>query len=198
MKIYFSLILCALALTLGSFGCGSPAANNAASPPASADTAKATTNTNGAANIDTSNKLEGETVKNDEAGLQMIVPKTFKSAKDGQETVYKTADDGVSIRIAVPKDGTYEATVANAAKEIGTYLTDVKVNATAKDRTLNGMGTTEMTGTGKTKDGKAVTWNATVVNAPKRPVILAVYGQKDEFEKSQTDIKRFLDNVKKQ
>lgn len=196
MRINFSLILSSLALSIGAIGCGSPAANNAVTAPV--NSAVATTNTNGAANIETSAKLEGEPLKVEEAGLQLIVPKPFKASKDGEETVLKRTDGGVEMRVTTHKDVKYETVRANATKEMAGYLTDVKVNTTAKERSFNDMAVTEMTGTGKTKDGKSVTWNAWAFNAPKSPVMVTIYGEKENFEKSQTDIKRFLDSIKKQ
>jgi len=191
MKLNAIILLSAAALSLGSIGCGSPAAttSNAARPASTPDSVTA--------DLVKANKIEGDVVQIEDAGLQVLVAKGMKQAKDGQDTVVKTSDGGVDIRLTTPKEGTFDAVVANAPKQIGTYLKDVKVNAQADNRTLNGMKTSELTGTGKTANGKTVQWNMTVVDGPKRPTIVNIYADKENIAKAQSDIKVFLDNIKK-
>ena len=191
MKLNAIILLSAAALSLGSIGCGSPAANTSTTTPAAATPDTVT------ADLVKANKIEGDVVKDEDAGLQVLVTKGMKQAKEGQDTVVKTTDGGVDIRLTTPKEGTFDAVVADAPKHIGSYLKDVKMVAKADNRTLNGMKTSELTGTGKTADGKTVQWNMTVVDAPKRPTIVNIYANKENIAKAQSDIKVFLDNIKK-
>ena len=194
--------MCALALSLISWGCGStPAANTANAKPATnaANTSKANTvAANSSAANNSAAKVEGDTLKIDEAGIQMVVPKGFKFSKDGEDTVVKSEDEGVDIRFTVPKDGDYEKVVDDAANEIDDYLKNVKVNGKAETRTLNGMETKELNGTAKTEEGDAVLWNLTVLKTAKRPVLINVYAEKDSLENNAADVKKFLQSIKQQ
>ena len=126
----------------------------------------------------------------------MVVPKGFKFSKDGEDTVVKSDDEGVDIRLTVPKDGDYDKVVADAASEIDDYLKDVKVNGKAETRNLNGMETKELNGTAKTEEGDAVLWNLTVLKTAKRPVLINVYAEKDSLENNAVNVKKFLNSIK--
>src|SRR6187399_2397206 len=135
MKTNIILSIGILTIALVFSGCGAPPAANAAKPAASNSankTSDSTTNT--AANTASAPKADGDVLKIDEAGIQMVVPKGFKFSKDGQDTVVKSEDEGVDIRFSVPKDGDYDKIVEDAANEIDDYLVDVKVNGEVQTR----------------------------------------------------------------
>jgi len=194
MKTNIILSIAILTIAMVFSGCGAPPAANAAKPAASNSankTSDSTTNTAAAP------KADGDVLKIDEAGIQMVVPKGFKFSKDGEDTVVKSEDEGVDIRFSVPKDGDYDKIVADAANEIDDYLQDVKVNGQVQTRSLNGMETKELNGTAKTEDNMPVMWNLTVLKTSKRPVLINVYAEKDSIEKSSADVKKFLQSIQK-
>ena len=198
MKTNIILSIGILTIALVFSGCGAPPAANAAKPAASNSankTSDSTTNT--AANTASAPKADGDVLKIDEAGIQMVVPKGFKFSKDGQDTVVKSEDEGVDIRFSVPKDGDYDKIVEDAANEIDDYLVDVKVNGEVQTRSLNGMETRELNGTALTEEKIPVMWNLTVLKTPKRPVLINVYAEKDSIEKSSADVKKFLQSIQK-
>lgn len=189
-----------LALSAGLIGCGSPAANTAANKPANTTNTTANTTSNTAANTSAANTAtapatDGQVIKIDEGGLQMVVPKGFKFSKDGEDTIVKTEDEGVDIRFTVPKSGDYEAAMADAGKEIDDYLKNVKIENKGSKTTVNGMEATTLSGTA-TNEGEDVVWNLTVIKTTKKPVIVNIYAEKPSIEKHSADIKKFLDSVK--
>ncbi len=198
----FILTLGVAAAAAAFTACGAPAANTtntAANKPANTNTAANTasnTAANTASNTAAAPATDGTVIKIDEAGLMMTVPKGFKFSKDGEDTVVKTEDEGVDIRFSVPKDGDYEKIIAEAAKEIDDYLDDVKVENKGSKSDVNGMEASTLSGTAK-NEGEDVVWNLTVMNAPKKPVLVNIYAAKSSVEKHQADIKKFLDSVKK-
>ena len=199
MKTNIILSIAILTIALVFSGCGAPPTANAAKPAASNSVNKTSDSTaNTAANTAAATKVDGDVLKIDEAGIQMVVPKGFKFSKDGQDTVVKSEDEGVDIRFSVPKDGDYDKIVEDAAGEIDDYLQDVKVNGQVQTRSLNGMETKELNGTAKTEDNMPVMWNLTVLKTPKRPVLINVYAEKDSIEKSSADVKKFLQSIQKQ
>jgi hypothetical protein len=85
--------------------CGGAATNTNTNKPAATN---ANVNKPAApANTNTEKAAEGDTLKIDEAGIQMTVPKGFKFEKDGEDTIVSTEDEGVAVRFHVPKDGDY-------------------------------------------------------------------------------------------
>jgi hypothetical protein len=198
----FILTLGVAAAAAAFTACGAPAANTtntAANKPANTNAAANTasnTAANTASNTAAAPATDGTVIKIDEAGLMMTVPKGFKFSKDGEDTVVKTEDEGVDIRFSVPKDGDYEKIIAEAAKEIDDYLDDVKVENKGSKSDVNGMEASTLSGTAK-NEGEDVVWNLTVMNAPKKPVLVNIYAAKSSVEKHQADIKKFLDSVKK-
>ena len=191
-----------LALSAGLIGCGVPAANTNANKPANANAnankpaANAPANT-AAANTATAPATDGQVIKLDDAGIMMTVPKGFKFSKDGEDTIVKTDDEGVDIRFTVPKDGDYDKAVADAAKEIDDYLNDVKVEDKGSKTTVDGMEAMSLSGTA-TNEGEALVWDLTIIKAPKKPVLVNIYAEKASVEKHSSDVKKFLDSVKKQ
>jgi guanyl-specific ribonuclease Sa len=155
-----------------------------------------TTSTN-SSNTATAPAADGQVIKIDEAGIQMVVPKNFKYSKDGEDIIVKTEDEGVDIRFTVPKDGDYNKALVDAATEVDDYLKDVKVEDKGTKTNVNGMEATTMGGTA-TNEGEAVMWNLTIINAPKKPVLANIYAEKSSLEKHGADVKKFLDSVKKQ
>jgi hypothetical protein len=155
-----------------------------------AETDKPATNTS-------SDAATGDVIKIDEAGIMMTVPKGFKFSKDGEDTVVKTDDEGVDIRFTVPKDGDYEKTITDAATEVDDYLKDVKVEDKGSKITVDGMEGTSLSGTA-TNEGEPVVWDLTIINAPKKPVLVNIYAEKSSMEKHGADVKKFLESIKKQ
>lgn len=207
MKFKIFSIIGAASLALVLSGCPAAsntntATNNTNKPAANnSNTTANTTNTaNTAANTTsntTSSSTEGQVIKIDEAGIQMTVPKGFKFSKDGEDTIVQTDDGGVDIRFTVPKDGDYNKIITDAAKEIDSYLDDVKVEDKGSKVDVNGMEATSMSGTAKNK-GEEVMWDLTVINAPKKPVLSNIYAEKSSIDKHKEDIGNFLKSVKKQ
>ena len=194
-----------LTFAVGAFAmsaCGGTAATNTVvnktgnATNAVANTMNSNTNTM-TANTNT-DSAAGDVVKIDEAGIMMTVPKGFKFSKDGEDTVVKTEDEGVDIRFTVPKDGDYEKIVSDAVEEMDSYLDDVKVDGEAKETTVSGMKATELNGTAKDADGEEVLWNLTIIDAPKKPVLVNIYAEKASLEKNAAAVKSFLESVKKQ
>jgi len=141
--------------------------------------------------------VDGDTIRIDEAGIMMTVPKGFKHSKDGEDIIVKTEDEGVDIRFTVPKDGDYNKALVDAATEVDDYLKDVKIEDKGSKTTVNGMEATTMGGTA-TNEGEPVMWNLTVINAPKKPVLANIYAEKTSMEKHGPEVKKFLESVKKQ
>lgn len=173
---------------------------NTANKPANAavNTASNTANANTAANSTAAAPAaSGDVIKIDEAGVMMTVPKGFKHSKDGEDIIVKTEDEGVDIRFTVPKDGDYEKIITDAAAEIDNYLKDVKVEDKGSKVDVNGMEGTSLSGTA-TNEGEPVNWDLTIINAPKKPVLVNIYAEKTSIEKHGADVKKFLESVKKQ
>ncbi|MCD9187911.1 MAG: hypothetical protein LUM44_15930 [Pyrinomonadaceae bacterium] len=171
---------------------------NTATNSANTNTAANTANTNTAANSTASAPAaDGDTVKIDEAGVMMLIPKGFKHSKDGEDIIVQTEDEGVDIRFTVPKDGDYEKAITDAAQEIDDYLKDVKIEDKGSELTVDGMKAIQMSGTA-TNEGEPVQWNLTIINAPKKPVLANIYAEKTSLEKDMAKVKAFLSSVKKQ
>lgn len=208
-KVISTLSIASLAFALAA--CGGAATNNSnlankAGNAANtvANTAGNTVNaisnavtTNANSNANSTASTEGDVLKIDEAGIMMTVPKGFKFSKDGEDTVVQSEDEGVDIRFTVPKDGDYEKIVTDAAKEIDSYLDDVKVTDKGSKVDVNGMEGTQLEGTAK-NEGEAVDWNLTIINAPKKPVLANIYAEKASMEKYGAQVKAFVKSVKKQ
>lgn len=191
-----------------TFSACTPAATNTtnttnttnANKPATANTNSTnstnTSNTNSAANTNSSAKVDGDVVNIADAGITMVIPKGFKYSKDGEDIIVKTEDEGVDVRFTVPKDGDYSKVLTAAAQEIDDYLTDVKVEDKGSKVDVNGMEATSMSGTA-TNEGEAVSWDLTIINAPKKPVLVNIYAAKSSMEKHGAEVKKFLESVKK-
>ncbi|MCU1288071.1 MAG: hypothetical protein JWN60_300 [Acidobacteria bacterium] len=183
--------------------CGGAANTNtnaAANKPANtANTANTAANTANTANTNAGAAVaEGDTIKIDEAGIVMIVPKGFKHSKDGVDTIVMSEDEGVDIRFTVPKDGDYNKVVSDAAEELDSYLNDIKIEDQGSKVDVNGMEGTSMSGTAKDSDGEVVMWDLTIINAPKKPILVNIYAEKTSMEKHAAEVQAFLKSVKKQ
>lgn len=201
MRTNIILTLCVAATAALFSACGAPAANttnaNAKPANAAANTASNTAaNTNAAANTAAAPAADGSVIKIEEAGIMMTVPKGFKVSKDGEDTIVKTEDEGVDIRFTVPKDGDYDKMIADAAKEIDSYLDDVKVIDKGSKITVDGMDGTTLSGTAK-NEGEIVSWDLTVIKAPKKAVLVNIYAEKSSMEKHGVAVKAFFASVKK-
>jgi hypothetical protein len=206
-KLFSTLGVATLAFTFSACGAKTATVNTAAANSANKANTSVVANTNSApaANAASANTtaastsaVTGDVVKIDEAGIMMTVPKGFKFSKDGDDTIVMTEDEGVDIRFTVPKDNDYEKIVGAAATEIDEYLNDVKVEDQGSKADVNGMEGTSMSGTAKNEDGETVMWDLTVINTPKKPVLVNIYAEKSSLEKHAADIKAFLSSVKKQ
>ena len=206
MKIKLISTIGVASLAMVFSACGGAATTNSSNTTNKPVNAPANTTTNAAANKPAETNTvsnaaapaaDGDVVKLDEAGLMMTIPKGFKHSKDGEDIIVKTEDEGVDIRFSVPKDGDYQKAITDAAGEIDDYLKDVKVEDKGSKIDVNGMEGTSMSGTA-TNDGEPVSWDLTIINAPKKPVLANIYAEKTSMEKHGADVKKFLDSVKKQ
>lgn len=190
---------CSASVTTNTTTNSANTANKPANPAANtANTAANTANANTAANSTAAAPAtDGDVIKIDEAGVMMTVPKGFKHSKDGEDIIVKTEDEGVDIRFTVPKDGDYEKIITVAAEEMDNYLKDVKVVDKGSKVDVNGMEGTSLSGTA-TNEGEPVNWDLTIINAPKKPVLVNIYAEKTSIEKHGADVKKFLESVKKQ
>ena len=198
-KIILTLSVAATAALFSA--CGAPAANttnsNANKSATNTNAAANTANTNtAAANTATAPATDGQVIKLEEAGIMMTVPKGFKFSKDGEDTIVQTEDEGVDIRFTVPKDGDYDKIIAAAAEEIDSYLNDVKVVDKGSKIMVDGMEGTSLSGTAK-NEGEDVSWDLTVIKAPKKPVLANIYAAKSSMEKHGADVKKFFASIKK-
>ncbi len=203
MKLKIVSTLSVAVLAFGFSACGTKPATtntntnaNKAVVVNSNTTTTNTMNTNTVSNANTSAMTEGDVVKIDEAGIMMTVPKGFKFSKDGEDTIVQTEDEGVDIRFTVPKDGDYDKIVNDAAKELDSYLKDVKIEDKGSKVDVNGMEGTSLSGTAK-NEGEDVMWDLTIIKAPKKPVLANIYAEKSSMEKHGADVKKFLQSVKK-
>ena len=179
--------------------------NAAANKPANTTAnSNANTNANSAANTTTNSTTnssasttEGDTINIPEAGITMVVPKGFKHSKDGEDIIIKTEDEGVDIRFTVPKDGDYEKILTDAAGEVDDYLKDVKVVDKGSETTVNGMKAWTMGGTA-TNEGEAVNWELTILDGPKKPVLVNIYAAESSLKTHAAAVDAFLKSVKKQ
>jgi len=202
MKTNIILTLGILAFTLGFIGCNASFStnSNADAKPANSNSAANTTNSNTtASNTSTVPKTDGDTVKIDDGGIQMVIPPGFKHSKNGEDTLVTTPDGGVEILFHVPADGDYDKARMDAAKDIDKYVTNVKIEQKDVKETINGMDALSYSGTGKDKEnGKDVNWDLTLFKTDKKPVLAVIYAEKDSIEKNKDGIKAFLESVKKQ
>ena len=206
MKITLISTIGVASLAMVLSACGGAATTNSSNTANKPANAPANTATNAAANKPaetnttanaTAPAAEGDVVKIDEAGVMMTIPKGFKHSKDGEDIIVQTEDEGVDIRFTVPKDGDYQKVVTDAAKEIDDYLKDVKIVDQGSKIDVNGMEGTSMSGTA-TNEGEPVNWDLTIINAPKKPVLVNIYAEKTSLEKDMAKVDAFLKSVKKQ
>ena len=196
MRTNVIITLCVAATAALFSACGAPAANNTAKPanaaPATATTASPVTPATKA----DAPATDGQVIKIEEAGIQVTAPKGWKFEKDGGDTIIKSEDEGIDFRFSVPADGDYEAALKNAATEIDDYLKDVKVDKTGDKRTVGGMEATSMNGTAK-NEGEDVAWNLTIINAPKKPVLVNIYAAKSSIDKYAKETVALMESIKK-
>lgn len=195
-SLAFLISACGGAATTNTANTANKPANTTANAPANT-TANTAVPANTTANAATAPATDGDVVKIDEAGVMMTIPKGFKYSKDGEDIIVKTEDEGVDIRFSVPKDGDYEKAIVDAATEIDDYLKEVKIEDKGSKITVAGMEGTSMSGTA-TNEGEPVVWDLTILNAPKKPVLVNIYAEKTSLDKHAADVKKFLESVKKQ
>jgi hypothetical protein len=194
-QFILTLVIAVVAVAIAACGGAATTTNTNTNKPAVNANKPATT----PANSNTTAATEGDTLKIDEAGIQMTVPKGFKFEKDGEDTIVSTEDEGVAVRFHVPKDGDYEKAIADAATNIDDYITDVKIEEKGAKKTVNGMEAYSSSGTGKDKeDKKEVNWELTILKTDKKPVLAIIYAEGPSLEKHGAALKTFFDSVKKQ
>lgn len=196
-QFILTLVIAVVAIAIAACGGAAPNANTNKTATTNANTNKPAATP--AANTNTEKAAEGDVLKIDEAGIQMTVPKGFKFEKDGEDTIVSTEDEGVAVRFHVPKDGDYDKAIADAAKNIDEYITDVKIEEKGVKKTVNGMEAYSSSGTGKDKeDKKEVNWELTILKTDKKPVLAIIYAEGPSMEKHGAALKTFFDSVKKQ
>lgn len=190
-------LITAVAATAALFSaCGAPAANNTnTAKPASPAAASPAKSAEPATKADAP-AADGQVIKIEEAGIQVTAPKGWKFEKDGEDTVIKSADEEIDFRFSVPADGDYEAAVKGAAKELDSYLKNVKIENNGNETKVDGMDARGMSGTA-TNEGVDVAWNLTVIKAPKKPVLVNIYATKDALQKHEKETMALLNSVKK-
>jgi len=206
MKITLISTIGVASLAMVLSACGGAATTNSSNTANKPANAPANTTTNTAANKPAETNTvsnaaapaaDGDVIKIDEAGIMMTIPKGFKHSKDGEDIIVQTEDEGVDIRFTIPKDGDYKKVVTDAATEIDDYLKDVKVEDQGSKIDVNGMEGTSMSGTA-TNNGEPVSWDLTIINAPKKPVLVNIYAEKASLEKDIAKVDAFLKSVKRQ
>jgi len=176
--------------------CGGAANTNTAKPasPAAASPAKSA---EPATKADAAPAAtDGQVVKIDEAGIQVTAPKGWNFKKEGEDTVITSADEEIDFRFSVPADGDYEAAIKGAAKELDSYLKNVKIDNPGNETKVDGMDARGMSGTA-TNEGVDVAWNLTVIKGPKKPVLVNIYATKDALEKHSKETMALMNSVKK-
>jgi predicted Zn-dependent protease len=191
-QFILTLVIAVVAMAIAA--CGGAAGNaNSNKPAANTNKPEANTNTQKAAA-----PVDGDTIKIDEAGIQMTVPKGFKFSKDGEDTLVSTEDEGVAVRFHIPKDGDYDKARLDAAKNIDEYIDNVKIEEKDVKKTINGMEAYSSSGTGLDSDKKEVNWELTILKTDKKPVLAIIYAEKPSMEKHAAALKTFFDSIKKQ
>jgi hypothetical protein len=213
MKLKAISTVSALSLAIVFSACGGAATNtNVANKAANATNAVANTAgnmTNAVANAVSPNTTSnsnaaasttgGDMITIDAAGIQVAAPKGFKVQKDGETTNLISADDAFEVYFHVPKDGNYDKALDEATTEIDDYIKDVKVVSKGEKGNFGGMDATMFDGTGVDKeDGKPVSWELIVLDAPKKPVLIVSYGDKETNTKYSKEITEIANSIKKQ
>ncbi len=207
LKVISTLSVASLALVFSACG-GAVTNTNLANKAANAtntvvNTASNMTNSavntmNANTNANTTAATSGDTIKIDEAGIQIVAPKGFKIEKDGETTNLISPDDAFEVYFHVPKDGDYKKALDEVTSEIDDYVKDVKVVGNAEKGDFNGIPATLFNGTGVDKeDGKPIEWEMIVLDAPKKPVLIVSYSAKGSGEKYAKEIEEIGKNIKK-
>lgn len=184
-----------------------PAANNsingnttpATSPGANANTPNTNGNMNGNANgnVSTSaNPTAGEAVQLADAGVSMNLPAGLKTKKEGSDTIVTTADGATLVHFTTLAD-TYEKASAAASTEVAKFVKDAKPVKQGEKSTVGGMDAVSTAGTGTGKDGKPVNYNATVINAPKKPLMMVASADQATMQKHAADLDALIKSIKK-
>ena len=156
-------------------------------------------NTNSAMSNTSSSAATGDTIKIDEAGIQISAPKGFKISKDGETTNLISPDDAFEVYFHVPADGDYDKALTEVTGEIDDYIKDVKVTGNGEDGSFDGMPAKMFSGTGVDKeDNQPVDWELIIVKAPKKPVLIVSYADKGSYEKYESQITEIGKSIKKQ
>jgi len=210
MKQKFILTLGVVSLAAAFSACGGTATTNTNLANKAANGTNTVANTagnmtNSAANTMTNSTANstattgGDMITIDAAGIQVAAPKGFKIEKDGETTNLISPDDAFEVYFHVPKDGDYNKALEEVTTEIDDYLKDIKVVTKDEKGNFGGMDAMLFDGTGVDKeDDKPVSWELIVLNAPKKPVLIVSYGDKETNTKYSKEIMEIGKSIKKQ
>lgn len=207
-KVFKTLTL--VSLTFAVLACGSAAnttsvtnANKTAVVTNAENTNdNSTTNLNANSNINSiSSAIEssdGEVVKLDEAGIEMVAPKGFKIIKDGETVNMISPDNTLEVYFHIPADGNYEKAIDEITTEVDGYINDVVVNGKDENTDINGFPAFMTSGTGVNKDdGKSVGWDLTVLKAPRKPVLIVSYADEESTGKYEAEMLALVKSIRK-
>ncbi|HMT08500.1 MAG TPA: hypothetical protein PKA82_10885 [Pyrinomonadaceae bacterium] len=192
----FTLIAAVAIFAAFISACGGAANTNNAAKPASPAAASPAKSAEPATKADAPASADGQVIKIDEAGIQVTAPKGWKFEKDGEDTVIKSADEEIDFRFSVPADGDYEAAVKGAAKELDSYLKNVKIDNPGSETKVDGMDARGMAGNAKKKGGDGA-GEPTRIKSPKKPVFVKNFTNKNALQKHEKETKALLESVKK-
>lgn len=215
LKVISTLSVASLALVFSACGGTAPSTNvtaNIANKTANAANTVANTAgnmTNTVANTVSPNttttntsstaSTAGDVISIDAAGIQVSAPKGFKVQKDGETTNLISADDAFEVYFQVPKDGDYDKAITAAAEEIDEYIKDIKMEGKGEKGNFGGMEAMLFDGTGVDKEeGKPVSFELIILDAPKKPVVIVSYGDKETNTKYSKEIAEIAKSIKKQ
>lgn len=197
-----------VALTLGCGGSNAtaPAANTATTPganTAAANTATAS-NTAVASNTSTSSPLSdaaassGELVRLEDAGISFVYPKNYKISKEPGLVTISTPDGGIGISFTTLEQGSFSQSVEAAGKELGKQMKNVKITQNGKKGVTGGMDSVSGAGYGTDiTSGKSVAFELSAIDAPKKPVLVVIYGESQSILKYESEYKGVFDSIKK-
>lgn len=103
-----------------------------------------------------------------EAGLGMTLPDGWKSAKQGNAYVVFPSDRTITVTFIIEDAAQYEAHLPIFKKALSQRFTNFKSNSAATPGTVNGLVTSDESGTAESKGGPVI-WRVMVVRAT-RPV----------------------------
>ena len=132
----------------------------------------------------------------------MTVPKGMSFSKEGDDTIVKTADNGVDTRFTVLSEENLDKAFETASKEIDEYITDAKIESKEpKKSTQNGLEINSWDGTGKATNGDMVQFQLAIVSipdSPKKPLLALTYAEGESLQSHKAELDKFYTSIKKQ